>query len=160
MIVVSDTSPIRALHFLELLPVLEELYGDIIVPTAVQRELAAASARYRQVDLSKYDFVDVRSPKDQNQVRQFLQTLQRGEAEALTLAVELNVDALLIDELDGRHVAERMGIRPLGTLGILLEAKSKGMVTELRPLIERLVDELGFFVSDALREHILEVAGE
>jgi predicted nucleic acid-binding protein len=160
IVVVSDASPIRALHFLGLLPILGELYGYVVVPTAVEEELLSPRTQFDSVDLSEYDFIRIHTPSDQRQVKAFLQTLHRGESEALALALELQADLLLIDELAGRKIARDNGVRPLGTLGVLLEAKSKGLVPKVGPLMDRLIGELGFFVAAALRQQILELAGE
>jgi uncharacterized protein len=127
MIIVSDASPIRALHFLGLLPILRELYGDVVVPTAVQEELLVPRIRLDSIDLSPYDFIQIRSPREPSRVNAFLQTLHRGESEALALGLELQADLILIDELAGRSAALENGLRPLGTLGVLLEAKSNGL---------------------------------
>jgi predicted nucleic acid-binding protein len=160
MIIVSDASPIRSLHFLGLLPILNDLYGHVIVPTAVQEELLVPRIRLDRIELSRFGFIQLRSPSESSQVNAFLQSLHRGESEALALALELQADLILIDELAGRHVASEIGVRPLGTLGVLLEAKSNGLVPEVRPLMERLRSELNFFISKALQQQIVELAGE
>jgi len=160
IVVVSDTSPIRALHYLGLLPILGELYGHVVVPAAVQSELDSPPPQLQRIDLSGFDFIEVRVPNDPPQVRMFLQSLHLGESEALALALELHAAAILIDEAAGRLVAAQNGVRPLGTLGILLEAKAEGLVTEVRPLIDTLMVDLGFFVSGALKLRILQLAGE
>jgi uncharacterized protein len=160
MIIVSDASPIRALHFLRLLPILRELYGDVVIPTAVQDELLVHRIRLDSIDLSPYDFIQIRSPREPSRVNAFLQTLHLGESEALALGLELQADLILIDELAGRSAALENGLRPLGTLGVLLEAKSNGLVPEVRPLMERLRAELNFFISTALQQQIVELAGE
>ena len=160
MIIVSDASPIRALHFLGLLPILRELYGDVVVPTAVQEELLVPRIRLDSIDLSPYDFIQIRSPRELSRVNAFLQMLHRGESEALALGLELQADLILIDELAGRSAALENGLRPLGTLGVLLEAKSNGLVQEVRPFLQRLRAELNFFISNALHQQIVELAGE
>ena len=160
IVVVSDTSPIRALHHLGLLPILGELYGRVVVPAAVQRELLSPPPQLQHIDLSGFDFIEVRAPRDPDQVQMFLQSLHLGASEALALALELHAAAILIDEAAGRQVAAQNGIRALGTLGILLEAKAQGLVTEIRPLIDTLMVDLGFFVSGALKLRILQLAGE
>ncbi len=160
IVVVSDTSPLRALHHLGLSSVLGRLFDRVVIPPAVRNELTSPTRRLPGVDLSELEFVEVRAPQDTARVRRFLESLDPGESEALSLALELPADAILIDELAGRKAAAQNGIRTLGTLGILLDTKSRGLVQEVRPLVERLEDELGFFISDALRQRILDLAGE
>lgn len=159
MIVVSDTSPIRALEFLGQLPILGGLFERVLIPPAVKGELASPPPQLGVVDISKYDFVEVQAPQDENQVRQFLRTLDRGESEALALALETGTRLILIDELRGRAVAAQHSIVPLGALGVLLRAKSRGLIPAIRPLIDKL-GELEFFMSEDLKNDVLRLAGE
>src|SRR5262245_50561356 len=99
-IVVSDTSPIRAFHFLNQIPLLQRLFGNVIIPPAVANELIHPASQFVPLDLSLMPFVEIRAPQDQQRVAQFATSLDVGEAEAITLAVELGV-LLLIDEIDG-----------------------------------------------------------
>jgi predicted nucleic acid-binding protein len=159
VIIVSDTSPIRALGFLELLPLLSELFERVLVPPAVEAELLRSDARYAAIDLSNFSFIEVRAPQDKRRVEEFLQALDLGESEALVLAIENGVRLILMDEFRGRSVATQVGIQPLGALGVLLRAKSRGLIGTVRPLIERL-DKLEFYMSAQLKENVLRLAGE
>jgi len=159
VIIVSDTSPIRALGFLGLLPVLSELFEHVLVPPAVQAELLRSDARYSAIDLSNFGFVEIRAPQDTKRVEAFLQTLDLGESEALALAIEHDVRLILMDELRGRSIAAQVGIQPLGALGVLLRAKSRGLIDAVRPQIDRL-DELEFYMTAQLKENVLRLAGE
>ena len=105
MIVVSDTSPIRALAFLEQLTVLEQLFGTVVIPPAVIDELAHPARLARgesPVDLSRFPFIQVRIPAGQAQVEELAEELDRGESEAIVLAEELHCPAILMDEAAGR----------------------------------------------------------
>jgi predicted nucleic acid-binding protein len=159
-LVVSDTSPIRALHFLGMLSILEEMYGPVVVPPAVERELASPRQRFVPLELAAFPFISVQSPSDQQRVDDLLSTLDLGESEALVLAIEIQADVVLIDESKGRRAATLHGVPWLGTLAVLLEAKQQGRITAVRPLVEQLTDELGFFISNALRQRVLQLAGE
>ena len=86
--------------------------------------------------------------------------LDVGEAAALVLAMELRADLVLIDETVGRTVARELGIPVIGVLGILIEAKEKRLIAAVRPLIERLQNELDFFLSPALVTAVLMRANE
>jgi uncharacterized protein len=163
MIVVSDTSPIRALAFLEHLEVLQKLFGTVVIPPAVVEELAHP-ARVAQgespVDLSRFPFIETRMLAGRTRVEALAEQLDRGESEAIVLAEELYCPAILMDEAAGREVAIRRGLVPLGTAGILLRAKRAGYLGQIHPLRDRLSDDLGFFLADSLREQILNQAGE
>jgi predicted nucleic acid-binding protein len=159
IVVVSDTSPIRALDFLGQLPLLKVLFDKVLVPPAVQNELRSPPAQFTAVDLTQFDYFEIRAPQNIQQVQQFLRVLDRGESEALALALETNAQIILMDELKGRKTAEQHGVVALGTLGILLRAKSRGLIAEVGPLIEKL-DELEFFMTAELKAHVLRLAGE
>jgi hypothetical protein len=160
-IVVSDTSPIRALDFLDLLEVLPVLFDRVLIPPAVAAELVRTGGRFRLIDVSDFVFLELRPAHDQAQVNRLLPLLDRGEAEAIVLAQEIAADAILIDEADGRRVAqEKYGLRTIGTLGILLSAKQRGTIPAVRSLVDQLRDGLGFFVSESLYREVLRRAGE
>lgn len=158
-IVVSDTSPIRALNHLGLLDVLSQLFGRVLLPPAVLDELTR-SPRFGAVDLSQQEFIEVREPRDTARVQQFRENLDLGESEALALALEVDAEALLIDETAGRLFAKGQGVSVIGTLGVLSRAKTRGLVSQVGPLLDRLRTELGFFVSDELRAEFLRSVGE
>ena len=159
-VVVSDTSPIRALSHLGRLEVLAALFQEIVVPTAVVVELEQPRPKFAPVAVRGLPFVCVRSPQDRDAVDALRETLGPGEAEAIILAEELHAEAILIDETAGRAVALRRGLRPIGVLGTLLRGKERGLIREISPLLDRLQNELGFFISSKLRDHTLRQAGE
>jgi predicted nucleic acid-binding protein len=86
-------------------------------------------------------------------------SLGAGESEALSLAMELHADYLLVDERAARRAARALGLRVIGTLGVLLAAKRKRLITEVRPLLDELLRK-GFWVSPRLVRQSLLAAGE
>jgi uncharacterized protein len=154
-IVVSDTSPIRALKHLGLLDLLEKLYGSVYVPDAVAAELRKANRLCGAIEVGDFPFLKVHAPKDQARVRMVSATLDDGEAAALVLAVEIAADFVLIDERLGRRVAEQMGLTPVGVLGVLAESKERKLIAAVRPLVERLEKELQFRMAPHLVALIL-----
>lgn len=159
-IVVSDTSPIRVLVHLDMMQVLADSFDCILIPPAVLAELQRASPNIAAIPASVVQMLTVQAPKDQLRIAQLRRRLDEGESEAIALALEVACDAILIDEATGRRVARELGLPTVGALGILLVAKRRGVVRSIRPLLDRLQQEIGFHVSTQLRRDVLMEAGE
>ena len=122
MIVVADTGPLRYLILIEYVHVLPSLYGRALVPPAVVAELDREQTPelVRRWMSDRPEWLDVVTPR---QVPSSLhEVLGPGEREAISLAQELTVDALLIDDRDGRREAQKKKIAVLGTLRVLADA--------------------------------------
>lgn len=89
-----------------------------------------------------------------------MRDLDRGEAETIALALELGADLVLLDERDGRYAAQRFGLRFVGVLGILLEAKSNDLIKEIKPYLDSLRQQAGFYIHETLYNYVLTLAGE
>ena len=85
--------------------------------------------------------------------------LDLGESEAIALAIERNADYLMIDEYLGRKIAHGLQIKVIGVLGILISAKEKGILAEVKPHIENL-QRIGFWLNPNLVNTVLEKTGE
>lgn len=157
---VSDTSPIRALHHLGLVGLLPELFGEVFVPPAVAAELLSSASGLASVKVDGLPGIRVVAPTDPARVAELRLTLDAGESEALSLAMELHADAVLIDEQDGRAAARRLGLLVIGAIGILLRGKQRGLVGPVGALLERLRTELNFHISEELMQDALRQAGE
>jgi predicted nucleic acid-binding protein len=160
MIVVSDTSPIRALAHLDHLPLLEKLFHEVLIPPAVSEELERPKSTLPPLSLVAHGFIIVRAPTDEALLDRLRQELDLGEAEAITLAIEVKAGTILVDESAGRAVAVREGITTMGAIGVLLRAKRAHMIPAVRPLLQRLEHELNFFMSQPLLEQALRSVGE
>ena len=158
-VVVSDTSPIWALAFLGLLELLHEIYVCVSVPPQVAVELREGRSLPR-VDAADFDYFLVQSVTNEQRVLILEQYLDPGEAEAIALAEEIGAERLLMDERDGRAVAISLGLSVIGTLGILAEAKRRGLIPEIAPLLRRLREENRFRLSESLVRDVLSEAGE
>ena len=141
-VVVSDTSPIRALNHLGLLWLLERIFGVVYVPPAVAEELLHP----RQglvIDARGCLFLTF-APIDPNRARALGNNLDPAEIEAISLAIELKAPFVLIDESAGRAAVEKAGMTPIGALSILVRAKRLRLIAEIKPLMDRLQVELNF----------------
>jgi uncharacterized protein len=148
-LVVSDTSPIRALDHLQRLELLSQLFEAVLIPPAVREELTRPSKRFRAIDVAEIPGAIVRAPANVDQVRELQRQLQAGEAEAIALAKEIEAE-LLIDEKAGRLIAIQQGVRVTGVVGLLVESRRRGLIPAVVPMLTRLRLELGFYLSDAL----------
>ena len=128
-LVVSDTSPIRALNHLNLLDFLGVIFSQVLVPPAVLAELENPRASFEPVDIRRFNFIEIAPAENEELIQSFLGELQRGESEAIALAVERQA-VLLIDEAAGRAVASRVGLHRIGVLGVLVEARKQNRITE------------------------------
>lgn len=138
---------------------LPKLAGSIVVPPAVIQELAAGKAAGYDVPIpSALSWIEVRPPVAVSTER-LIGDLGPGETEVLMLAMERPDAIAVVDDKLARWVAETLGLKFTGTLGILLDAKRAGFVDRVAPLLDRLQD-LRFWVSPAARSTILRTAGE
>ncbi len=161
MIVVSNTSPINNLAAVEQLYLLKALYGSIIIPEAVYRELTGyGTALPGCREVQTYDWIETREATDLALLKSLKNKLHEGEAEAIALAIELNADWVLIDENRGRSAANQYGVKFTGVLGILIKAKERGLIPLVKPVMDRLISEAGFWVNESLYFQILQLAGE
>jgi predicted nucleic acid-binding protein len=150
IVVVSDTSPLRALYFLRKLDILEMLFGTVFLPPAIAEELIHPGPRFQPLDPKRYAFLHVSPPQDHEKVRLLRKSLDPGESEAIVLALEKHADFILMDESAGRGVAQEMKLTPLGTVGILLRAKERQLIDSIAPLLDHLQSKLGFYIKDSL----------
>ena len=86
--------------------------------------------------------------------------LDAGEAEAIALAVESNANLILLDERLGRRAAHRLGLTVVGTLGVLIAAKDRGLLAAVRPVLDALRADAGFWITDELYNAVLKAANE
>lgn len=157
MTVVSDTSAISNLLAIDCIDLLEAMFGEVMITPAVQRELQRVDSHKTLHE--KHPWIKVSSPINQKLVSQLLNDLDLGEAESIALAVEKSASYIIIDELKGRKIAGRLGLKVVGIIGILIKAKLDGMVPQVRPLIDGLSAH-GFRLKDDLVKDILKRLGE
>ena len=158
MIVISDTSPITNLAAIGQLDLLRELFGRVLIAESVIRELRQGTG-HPGLEVTQYDWVEIRSAADRAQVEEFERTLDEGEAETIALAIEVHADWTLIDERLGRAIAEQHGLKVIGVLGVLVRAKRTGLISAIKPLVEQL-EHNGFRMDASLVSRILEQVNE
>jgi hypothetical protein len=152
-IIVSNTSPIINLCKVGLLRIIEELYSQVIIPRAVFEELTTGNSSPTE-QKSLQDCLDkkvlvVRSPKDRSLIRLLDQQLDKGEAEAIALAIENKADLILLDENDARKIADVYRLSKTGFIGMLIAAQKAGIIPSAIQAID-FAREKGFWISNDL----------
>lgn len=160
MIVVSNTSPIINLATIRKLDLLRQLYGQVAIPLAVYNEVIGGAEQLGDSRVAMLDWLETRQATNEAVVAALKLELHEGEAEAIALAIELKADLLLMDERKGRGIASRLGLKPVGLLGVLVEAKYRGLVVSVRPIMDDLIEKAGFWISQPLYKRVLQAVNE
>jgi hypothetical protein len=133
----------------------------IIIPKAVWEEVVeAGSGRPGSVEVSSAKWISVQEAADKSLVNLLRTELDQGEAEAIALAHEVKAKVVLLDERDARSAAGKLGMRVLGTVGILIWSKRAGLIASLRNELNLLESKAKFRLSQQLHARALSEAGE
>jgi predicted nucleic acid-binding protein len=148
-IIISDTSCLILLIKIDELDLLRTFSDRIIITSIIKKELGIALP----------DWIEVIDPKDIHYQKILEMDLDQGEASAISLMLEIDNSVLLIDDLKGRKIAERLNLRFSGTFGLLLKSKEIGLIKSIKPLIEK-VRSTNFRFSEKLLSEVLKQAKE
>jgi uncharacterized protein len=148
---VSNASPLIALEQIGQLQLLEKLFGTLTIPPAVVREVAPTVSLPPWVREQKLE--QVIGPKI------LAASLGSGESEALSLALELEAHRVILDDRPARRLAQALHLPVIGTLGVLLGAKKRGLIVSLKPHLDLLLQH-DFRIAPTLYKQVLRDAGE
>lgn len=161
MIVVSDTSAITNLAAVGHLNLLHQLYGNIIIPQAVYNEMASLGYTVPgTIEVQTLPWIQTQQVLNLTLVKELQTELDEGESEAIALAIELVADLLLIDDYAGRIAASRFGLNLTGILGVLLVAKRRELIPDVKSVMDNLISQAGFRISNKLYGDVLQAAKE
>ncbi|MFM6529375.1 MAG: DUF3368 domain-containing protein [Dolichospermum sp.] len=160
MIIVSDTTPISELAKVNHLNLLPKLFGKVVIPQGVFDELQVGEHPAAQL-VQNLSWLEVVTVDNQQLVRELQQSfkLDLGESEAIALAEEISASGLLIDERAARKVAMAQKLPLIGTVGILLLAKRRGLLDSVKDVLDEM-QEQGMRISDRLYVQVLTLAQE
>jgi predicted nucleic acid-binding protein len=146
MMVVSDTSPLRYLIAAGRTNLVEHLFGRVLIPRGVEQELTDPSTpiAVRQWMAQRPPWLQVRGVPQPDP--HLARRLDRGEAQAIQLAIDLRADFLLMDERRGRQIAAAQGVTVIGVLGILLDSHRQALIQNPFEIVAEL-RSTGFRVS-------------
>jgi predicted nucleic acid-binding protein len=128
MSAIVNATPLIALAVVDQLELLPQVFGDIIVPTAVYDEVIGQGLERPGAQIiAQANWLQVMSPKTTYTIEPLLLGLDQGEIDVLLLARELQPDWVIIDERQARRVARAMGMPVKGTVGVLLTVGLAGL---------------------------------
>jgi predicted nucleic acid-binding protein len=161
MIVVADTSVILNLCRVQHERLLQQIFKRVLIPAQVADEFMRLSkVQQRFSSLVLPDWIEIISSPQSFPPEVVQAHLDLGESAAIALCLDQKADALLIDESLGREVAAKLGVRTIGILGILIEARRRKFIPDVKTILERLETEAGFWIAPGLRNRVLQLAGE
>ena len=158
MRIVVNSGPLISLARLGQLDLLPRLFGEILAPAAVLREVTQDESRPGAALVKSAEWLRPGEVSDRSAVERLSSSLGKGESEVLVLAQELGATAV-IDERRGRAVAAALGIPQTGTIGVLLAARQADLIDAVTPLLDQLVAN-GLRLSSRLYEEARRLAGE
>ena len=157
--IVVDTSPWIALSTCKSTVLLKSIYTEVYIPEGVKKEIQEGGKRGIGVkELNSSRWIRIEKIKDPAKI-ELLYELDRGEAEVLVLAKEKGINYVLIDEKVARAAAQTLGLKVIGTLGLLLKAKKMGKIPSIKTFIEKMMNK-GIWIEEKIIMEILETSGE
>jgi predicted nucleic acid-binding protein len=155
-LVVADSTPLINLAKIDRFELLKVLFDTLIIPDAVFEEVVVRGRnRPGQKELARAKWISIQKVSTTPLLTLLKGSLDKGEAEAIALAVERNADMILLDEAIGRQFAQQLGLRMRGTLGLLAEGYRRGLIDDLEAELNRLVSA-GTWISPGLVAKVLE----
>lgn len=150
MTIVTNTGPLIVLAKINQLALLQQMFTTLMIPPAVHRELMAKSGiEARRLDAALAQFIEVTvEPELPATIQVVIDHLDAGEQQAIALAHAKNT-TLVIDERLGREAARQLGLTVTGSAGVLIEAKRRGYIPAVKPLLEA-ARRQGYWLSDEL----------
>jgi len=156
---ITNASPLILLAKLGRLDLLRLGADEVLVPSAALEEVYAKSDVASEETSKRLGTWLKPCLVTRPDLSRLFPDLGSGERDVLVQAIQEGISSVVLDDLDARRTARRMGMKPVGTVGLLLAAKKRGMIPLLRKELNTL-EELGFWISDSLVEEALREAGE
>ena len=145
--VVADSTCLIALERIDQIEILPALFESVLIPPAVAQEFGIS-----------LPWLKVERLSDRALVVALKMMIDDGEAEAIALSQEQKC-RIILDDRQARRVGQDMGLRVIGTVGILILAKQRGILSAIKPVLQNL-DDTGFYISEALKDEALRLAEE
>lgn len=160
MIVVCNTSPQILLAKIGRLDLLARLYHETLIPFSVLEEVKAKPGHEaQQLQTLIHEGVFQLRKAAEHALDDIPADLGPGERETIALAIETRADLVILDDQVGRWITQKKGVAVTGTIGVLVEAKKRGLITSIRSDLDRLI-EAGMWLDEVFYHRILQEFGE
>jgi predicted nucleic acid-binding protein len=156
---IADSGPLICLARINQLELLPRLFSKVFVPPEVWSEVAIRGQGYPGADEIKQVTWIIHQAPDPQLVKSLSILVDAGEAEAIALAQTIPGCIILLDDSRARRIAERLSIKQIGTVGLLLRAKRLGLIEKIRLHIDALIQN-GIYIRQELIDALLNDAGE
>ena len=157
--VIVNSTPLIVLSGVGRLDLLKKLYGEVIIPKAVYREVTAKKDSVCMQVIGESDWIHIEKIRDRSEKKMYKAKLHEGEVEVMILAQEKQADLVVIDDNAAKKTAKYLGLMVTGTIGVLIKAKKLGHLDAVRLVLDE-IKENGFYIGTALEKMVLEQAGE
>jgi predicted nucleic acid-binding protein len=156
---IADSGPLICLAKIDQIELLPRLFSKILVPPEVWSEVTVRGQGHPGAyEVSQVTWLTIQAP-DPQLVKPLSILVDAGEAEAIALAQTTADCTILLDDARARKIAQRLNIKQIGTIGLLLRAKRRGLVENIRPHIDALIEN-GIYIRRELTDAVLKNAGE
>ncbi len=156
---IADSGPLICLARINQLELLPQLFSKIFVPPEVWNEVTVKGQGYPSAqEISRVTWFIFQTP-DPQMVKPLSILVDDGEAQAIALAQSIPESTILMDDARARKIAERLEIKQVGTIGLLLRAKKQHLLEKIKPHLDALVEN-GIYIRKELLDKVLRAAGE
>lgn len=147
--IISDTSCLIILTNIGELDLLRKLYGQIITTAEIAEEFAEPLP----------EWIKINAPTDKYRQKILELQIDKGEASAIALALEIPDSIIILDDQKARKVAEKLGLEITGTIGLIIKAKLRGIIISIKPFLAK-IRKTNFRLSDEIEHQALREADE
>ncbi|MBC8499505.1 MAG: DUF3368 domain-containing protein [Candidatus Atribacteria bacterium] len=143
--IISNTSCLIVLDNIGMLDVLKELYGKVFITEEVSKEFGKTVP----------DWIEVRKVSDNKYLKLMKNFVDLGEASTIALAVETDDIVIILDDLKARKLAQKLNLKITGTIGVLVKARKRNIITSTQEVLNKLRNE-GFRIADEIEKEFLK----
>ena len=157
--VIVNSTPLIALAKSGRLDLLRHLYGRIVIPEAVYREVTEKNDVVSQEVSQALEWIQIVRVDPNVDRRMYRAKLHEGEVEVMLLAQDMGADLVIIDDDAARKTAEYLELPLTGTLGVLIKAKERGFLEAVMPVVSAM-EQHGIYFSGQLKQIVRKLSGE